>query len=260
MLRRPYRFKRGRTPPPAKTILIITFILFIIFIFISIWFIDKGIEPTLMDIAEIKTDEFATRAINAAVEFTEQIEFEDLMNIQMNNEGNVARMGWNSAVVNKVLRKSTDRVEYFLHNMNKGETIDTENPELIPEDYGDSVSDLAQRDPTVVEIPIGQATGNTILANLGPKIPVHFEIVGNIKTDVTHEVKEWGVNAALYEVYINVQVNVQIVVPFSTKTSKVETKIFIDSGIVMGEVPEFFNKGDGGASISIPKGNLKKAD
>src|SRR5690625_6049393 len=60
-------------------------------------------------------------------------------------------------------------------------------------------SDLAEKDPTVVEIPIGQATGNTILANLGPKIPVHFEIVGSLESDVVHEMKEFGVNAALLD-------------------------------------------------------------
>src|SRR5699024_3347727 len=114
--------KKYQRTPPIKLVLLITCILFICFILMSIWLIDRRIEPTLMNVAEIKTDEFATRAINAAVEFTEEIEFEDLMNIHIDDKGNVARMGWNSAVVNKVLRKSTDRVEYFLHNMNKGET------------------------------------------------------------------------------------------------------------------------------------------
>lgn len=256
MLRHRFGFPKKRTPPPPKTIFLVSFILFIVLILASLWLIDRGIEPTLMNIAELKTDEFATRAINAAVEFTEELEFEDLVNVQTDNNGNVVKTSWNSGVVNKMLRTSTERVEYYLHNMNKGETLDTEDPELEPEDYG-NVKDLAQRDPTVVEIPIGQATGNTLLANLGPKIPVHFEIIGNIKTDVIHEIKEFGINSMLFEVYINVEVNVQIVVPFSTSVSKVQTKIFIDSGVLMGEVPEFYGK-DGGPSISVPKDSLKK--
>ena len=219
--------------------------------------IDRGIEPTLMNIAEIKTEEFATRAINAAVEFTDELEFKDLVNVQTATNGHVTQIGWNSAVVNKVLRTSTDRVEYFLHNMNKGEMLNTKDPKLNPEEYGESATDMAQRDPTVVEIPIGQATGNTILANLGPKIPVHFEVVGNIKTDVNHEVEEFGLNSALYKIYVDVQVDVQIVIPFATSVSKVRTKIFIASGVLMGEVPEFYGK-EGGPSISVPKGSVEK--
>src|SRR5690625_5655493 len=124
--------------------------------------------------------------------------------------------------------------------MNKGEQIDVDDPDLQPIEFGDSVGDLASKDPTVVEIPIGQATVNTIFANLGPKIPVHFEIVGSLRSDVVHEVKEFGVNAALFEIYIPVTVNVQIVIPFSTKTSEVSTKVFVDSRVIMGDVPEFY--------------------
>lgn len=252
------KFRKKRTPPAPKVVFACTFISFIILVILSFWLVDRGIKPTLMDIAEIKTDEFATRAINAAVEFTEDVEFDNLIEEKYDHNGEVTSTSWNSAAINRILRTSTDRVEYYLHNMNKGATIDTEDPNLKPEDYGNTASDLAQRDPTVVEIPIGQATGNSVLANLGPKIPVHFEIVGNIKTDVIHEVEEFGINSALYKLYISVNVNVQIVMPFSSSVSEVETKIFITSGIVNGKVPEFYSGKGEGPSISIPKDSLKK--
>src|SRR5699024_5924390 len=123
-----------------------------------------------------------------------------------------------------------------------------------PIEFSDSLGDLGKKDPTVVEIPIGQATGNTMLANLGPKIPVHFEIIGSLESDVIHELKEFGINASLIEIYIPVTVNVQIVIPFSTTTTEISTKVFIDSRVIMGDVPEFYSHGsDGGPLISIPR-------
>src|SRR5690625_1801842 len=247
------RFLTKGSPPPIKHILMVTLILFFILIFFSIWIIDKGIKPPLMDIAEQKTIEFATRTINSAVKSTENISFDDLIDINMDNNGNVSTLGWNSTAVNRALRMATERAEYFLYGMNKGETLDVDDPDLKPIEFGDSVGDLAAKDPTVVEIPIGQATGNTILANLGPKVPVHFEIVGSLRSDVVHEIKEFGVNAALIEIYIPVTVNVQIVIPFSTSVAEVSTRVFIDSRLVMGSVPEFYSSGTDGPSISIPK-------
>lgn len=252
MLRRKFSVRR---PPSARSILLLTAILFFVIIFFTIWIIDRGIKPTLMNIAEEKTIEFATRTINSAVKSTENISFEDLVDINVDNNGNVSTLGWNSAAVNRALRTATDRAEYFLYGMNKGETLDIDDPDLKPIEFGDSVGDLAAKDPTVVEIPIGQATGNTILANLGPKIPVHFEIVGSLRSDVVHDIKEFGVNAALVEIYIPVTVNVQIVIPFSTSVSEVSTRVFIDSRLIMGGVPEFYSEGAGGPSISIPKYN-----
>lgn len=248
-------FSQRKSPPPIRHLLLMTMIIFMSVIFLSLWLIDRGIRPTLMDIANEKTTEFATRTINSAVKSTENISFDDLVDIQMDNNGNVATLGWNSEAVNRALRSATERAEFFLYGMNKGEQIDVDDPDLQPIELGDSVGDLAAKDPTVVEIPIGQATGNTILANLGPKIPVHFEIVGSLRSDVVHEVKEFGVNAALVEIYIPVDVNIRIVVPFSTQAAEVSTRVFVDSRVIMGDVPDFYNAGapGEGPSISVPR-------
>src|SRR5690625_5449941 len=114
--------------------------------------------------------------------------------MNVDNNGNVSTLGWNSSAVNEALRTATDRAEYFLYGMNKGEPLDIDDPDLKPIEFGDSVGDLAAEDPTVVEIPIGQATGNTILANLGPKVRVHFEIVGRLGSDVVDEDKMFDIH------------------------------------------------------------------
>ncbi|MEC5424959.1 sporulation protein YunB [Virgibacillus sp. C22-A2] len=249
------RFK-PKSNPPTSLILMITSVLFIVMVIMSIWIVDRGIKPPLMAIAEEKTIEFATRTINAAVKSTESMSFDELVDVSVDNNGNVARLSWNSSAVNSALRIATERAEYFLYGMNKGETLDMDDPDLDPIEYGDTADELADKDPTVVEIPIGQATGSTILANLGPKIPVHFEIVGSIQSDIRHEIQEFGVNAVLFEIFIPVTVNVQIVVPFTTSTAEISTKVFIDSGIIMGEVPDFYSPGGDGPSISIPREDL----
>src|SRR5690625_2177881 len=255
MFNRRFRFAPIRSP---RTIFLITVILYLVIVFFTIYIIDRGIKTTLMNIAEEKTIEFATRTINSAVKSTENISFDDLVDINVDSNGNVTTLGWNSAAVNRALRTATDRAEYFLYGMNKGQTLDIDDPDLNPIEFGDSVGDLAAKDPTVVEIPIGQATGNAILANLGPKIPVHFEIVGSLRSDVVHEITEFGVNAALIEIYIPVTVKVQIVIPFSSTTTEISTNVFIDSRVIMGDVPEFYNSGSGdGPSVSFPKDRFK---
>src|SRR5699024_10093716 len=142
---------------------------------------------------------------------------EDLVVENYDVNGNITTLGWNSDVMNRALRSATERAEYFLYGMNKGEQIDLDDPNLKPIEFGDTVADLAAKDPTVIEIPLGQITGNTVLANLGPKIPVHFEMVGSLRSDVVHEMKEFGVNNVLVEIYIPVSVNIKIVVPFSSE-------------------------------------------
>lgn len=211
-----------------------------------------------MEIADRKTTEFATRAINSAVKFAEDYSFEDIANLTTDNDGGVSIVGWDSSVVNKINRAATDRVEEFFHSMNQGEPPDYDDPLGESQDYGDTVDELVERDPTVVEIPIGQATGNSVFANLGPKIPVNLELIGSVQTDIIEEREEVGINNVLITLYVFVEADVQIVIPFTTKLKNVSTKIMIDKHLVMGDVPEFYGGNGNGPSISVPKKDLQE--
>lgn len=254
------RKRNPRTPPPVKNVIVITLVLFVFISFFSIWLIDEGIKPTLMEIAETKTTEFATRGINSAVKFAEDYRFEDLTMMTTDNEGNITTFGWNSAVVNNINRVATDRVEEFFISMNEGRQPKYEENLNEPVEYDDSAENLPKKDPTVVEIPLGQATGNTVLANLGPKIPVNLGLVGSVRTDVVHVREDLGINGALITLYVMIEADVQIIIPFITDVKEVSTKILIDKRVVMGDVPEFFGGGDGGPTISIDKDSLKDED
>src|SRR5690625_2802633 len=136
--------RRGYAPPKRRQLLLWTTIIFFTIIILSLWLIDRGIRPALMDIAELKTIEFATRTINSAVKSTENISFDDLVEVQMDNNGNVATLGWNSEAVNRALRTATDRAEYFLYGMNKGEQIDIDDPNLQPIEFGNTVGEIGR--------------------------------------------------------------------------------------------------------------------
>ncbi|WP_234028545.1 sporulation protein YunB [Lentibacillus sp. Marseille-P4043] len=257
-MRKRLAFGKRRSPPPVKNIFVITMILFVLMIWLSFVIVDKGIKPTLMDVAETKTTEFATRAINAAVKFAETYEFQDVTDVTQNENGDITSWKFNSAAVNEINRYATDRVEEFFKRMNSGE-IPPEEQENLNLDYGDTAEEKSNEDPTVVEIPLGQATGNTIFANLGPKIPVNLELVGNVKTDVVHDIEGFGINSALIKVYIHVEAEVQIVIPFSTGVKEVSTDVYATSGVINLGVPDFYGEGgNNNPSISIPKDDFEK--
>ena len=107
----------------------------------------------------------------------------------------------------------------------------------------------------IVRIPIGQATGNTLLANLGPQVPVHFSVVGDVQSDFRRKITEYGINNAMIELSINIQANVQIVIPFSTSTTVVETDIPVYVGVIPGKVPNFYSSGSDSSSdidLAVP--------
>ena len=256
-LRHKKRFRKRTALPPGKHILIITMIIFVVCVFLSMQLIDKRIEPVLMHIAERRVDEFATRAINSAVRYVEDYSFDDMVNITYDNEGNFSTYNWNNSIISEINRVATDRVEEFFINVNRGDPLEFEDPLTEPYEYSDGAEDMAKQDPTLVEIPLGQVTGNTVLANLGPKIPINFEVVGNVRTNVVREVEEFGINGAWVSLYIDVEADVQIVVPFTSDVTTVNTEIYLDGSAIMGKVPDFYGGGSNGPSIAIPKDDLQ---
>lgn len=115
--------------------------------------------------------------------------------------------------------------------------------------------DTVEEHRAIVRIPIGQATGNTLLANLGPQVPVHFSVVGDVQSDFRRKITEYGINNAMIELSINIQANVQIVIPFSTSTTVVETDIPVYVGVIPGKVPNFYSSGSDSSSdidLAVP--------
>ena len=233
--------------------IVLTFLFFLLFTALSLWLINRGITPALIGIAETKTQQLARDAINEAVnkQIAEDLQFNDLVKMEKDDKGNIVYMGWNSVVVNRVLRNTTYRVQNFLKRMELNE-LPMEDTTLEPDiDPNMTQEELGEQPATLIEIPVGQATNNSLLANLGPKVPVQLRVIGDVQSNFQSEITEYGINAALFQLSIHIEVNVRIVIPFSTETTTVATDIPIDTATILGEVPDFYG-GQGEAPDKSP--------
>ncbi len=243
------RFRR-KGPLPFRHVIIITFILFMIFTVQGLWIINRGIEPSLMSIAETESMRLARQAINYSIskKITEDVEAEDLIEVVEDDQGRISTVGYNRKVVTDLLAKTTLRVQSYLDKIGEGE-----EPEIgVPPEI-EIQTEPGKNETTgiIYEIPLGQATNNALLANLGPKVPVRFTAIGDVQSNISTDVTPYGINNMLLHISIHYEVNVKVVIPFSTKTAKVATDIPVDIRVIQGEVPYFYNSSDGGASPSF---------
>ncbi|MFD1608917.1 sporulation protein YunB [Oceanobacillus luteolus] len=248
------RYPKKFSSPPTQLILLLTIVIFTIAVLGSIALIDRGIKPTLMDIAKEKTNEFATRAINRAVSFTEDYDFTDIATIEYDNNGKVATYSPKSDALSEINRHATQRIEEYFNRLNHGDPILHDEEDRY--DYTNGIEERLYEDPTLVEIPLGQVTGNTVLANLGPRIPINLEIIGTVRTNITWEQMEFGINGLWISFYLNVEADVQVIVPFSSDLTTVTSQIYIDGAALMGEVPDFYGGGTP-PSIAVPKEDIQ---
>ncbi|MBO9130710.1 sporulation protein YunB [Bacillus sp. 165] len=242
--------RRRRGPLPFRHVMLLSLFIFSLLTIQGLWLVNRSIEPTLITYAETQTKRLATAIITQAVndKVGEGFNTDKLITIQTDNDGSVSTMDFNTEVVNAIATSTTSHVETYLHMAEKGKA-----KELGV--YGDPKFNLTKNLDTegiLFAVPLGQVTKNALLGNLGPNIPVTFTTIGDVKTKVNHQIEQYGINNALVRIFVEVEVTLQVIIPFETKQTTVKTNIPIATTLVQGKVPSYYNGGGNGAAPAIP--------
>ncbi|WP_243387753.1 sporulation protein YunB [Bacillus kexueae] len=242
--------KKG--PLPFRYVFLLTFVFFMFSTAAGLWVINKGIEPTLKSIAETETRRIATLVINNAINkhINDEVDPDKLVVIEKDENGKVSHFEFNAQTVNKVQTQITQKVQRNLREAEKGNIDILDIPEIDIKKEGEP-----EEEGIIYYIPLGQATNNALLGNLGPRVPVRFYVIGSVDSNVEKSIVEYGINNAVIEISVHVKVDVQVVIPFATSITTVENTIPIDYIGVQGEVPDFYNgSGNANPSIELPVG------
>lgn len=210
---------------------------------------DKELEPVLMTYAKSESVNLATLVINDAVEqqlkeksddnlFSSIPNTDEVNNIQLDAEG--------------ILRRQTEIERRILENLKKAE--EGELMILHSQENIDLHSNDKNADGIHFTVPLGRVTDNALLANLGPDVPVEFSIIGDVQSDIHTKVVEFGINGGVIEVSMEVEIQVEVIMPFSADSTVVTRNIPIGMGVFRGDVPQFYNgNGKTTPSIQLPK-------
>jgi len=173
---------------------------------------EQNLRPTIISAALYYTDMLATEAINEAVreEIAENLSYESLVQIEKDHEGKIVMARINTREVNRIMSITTLKVQETLRSMER----------------------------EVIKLPLGQALGSYILANLGPKIPIVMVPLGRVNTSIDDVFEEAGINQTRHKLYFNINAQVQILIPFIASRTEVVTQVPLAECIYQGEVPD----------------------
>jgi sporulation protein YunB len=241
------RRMRRRGPLPLRYVVLITFITFVLVTFQSLSLINKHIEPSLIKIAETKAREIASQAVNNAISqnVSENIEIDQL--IIVHNNGNEIGYSFNPRVYNHVISEATTRVQNYLNLLESGDIA-----ELEAAFQEADISESNGKDGIIYEIPLGMATNNTLFSNLGPKVPVRFEILGDVTANIETKYSEIGINNTFLELYVKTEVQMSVIIPLIEREVKVTNSVKIGDLFLQGKVPQYYNGSDKGGNDVNP--------
>lgn len=160
----------------------------------------------------------------------------DILKITRNNHNEIELISYDTKKVNEMTTTITKMLEDDLNYMTKGD-FDKININLnnISDAYYSKIND-----GIIFSVSFGSATGNSLLANIGPKIPLNLKIAEDTIANINTKVTEYGINNAMIEVFIKLEATTVIHMPFMSKKVKVENSIPITMEIIQGKIPSYY--------------------
>lgn len=225
-------------------------IILIIMIVLTLNFISLKVNPVLLDYAQMEARKIASIIINDAVnqKITNDIDVEELFIITRDTNNEVKTIDFNPIIVNQILTETTILVQSNLRYLEQGKVdmLNLMNNALI--DYNQD----KLKQGIIYEIPSGVIFGNSFLANIGPKIPVKFSLVGDIVGYINTNVTDYGINNALIEVNIVLELSEQVILPFVSEKITIDTTIPVALKLIQGSVPNYYLNGLNSPSFALP--------
>ena len=225
-----------------------------LFLFIATYlfinFCGKKVLPVIMRQALVDSKKMALLMIkNSLNDDVLDILDGSMYEIVQNKNGEIQTIDFNPKIVNKFLTKTTSVVNENLKKIEKGNINDISFIDT-------SKYDLKKiKNGVISEIPMGIITNNPLLSNLGPKVPVKLNLIGNVVSNIKTNVRNYGINNALIEVFVVVEVTEEVIIPFQTKQIKIVNEIPVAMKIINGSIPEYYSNGrlsESSNILSIP--------
>ena len=96
-------------------------------------------------------------------------------------------------------------------------------------------------DKKLIYIPLGMLSNIVLKNNLGPKIPLLVRYLNKSYIEILIEPLEYGINNALINIYFNIHMSYNLLVPLKEEEYTFEYKYLVSSKIVEGRIPDYYN-------------------
>ena len=208
----------------SKDRIIITFILIFFITFLILRLINIETKKVLVPYLNNDMKKYSLQIINSSIiENNDKKYFDDLIITEKNNSGEIIGVDFDTLKLNKLLANINNNVIINLNSLEKGEFETT---------YGVNNG--------IYSIPFYIFSNNILLKNLGFEMPFKIKVIGNAISNIKTDLKDYGINNTIVTVYINMNINMQVILPFKTDEIKVNTEIPVMMKIINGKVPDVY--------------------
>lgn len=212
-----YRYKRYKKRRIRKKYIVVLLILLAV-ILVIVW-LQSNVSGILYSLSYATVRSATASAVNDAVATTLQwngTDYDDLVTVTTDGEGNVLSMEANAAKANLLARQAVSLTAASLNENCSGG----------------------------VEVPLGAFTGIEFLAGFGPTVTFRIIPVSYVTCEFVSDFTQAGINQTLHSVYILLHATVSVVMPSGTTEITADAEILLCERVIVGKVPDTYLSGN----------------
>lgn len=204
-------YKRQQSSGPKKKVRFVLIIILVMLVVTRMLF--EYITPMFEEMCYLKAKAIAAQIVNNKTkESIEKIDYNDLITIIRDNNGNITMVKANVLAINRVSAELTIDIQDALQN----------------------------EEQTQIYIPFGSIFGNQLVSNMGPKIPVKINPSGLVTTDFKSEFEAAGINQTIHRIYLYTVCKVNIVTPIKIISNEISSEVMVGESVIVGPVPDSY--------------------
>ncbi len=171
----------------------------------------KNMVPVFVSTCNAEVQAVAINAVNnaASTVITEDISYEELFDIQKDNEGNIVLIQAKSIKINRIARDLALMTQKNLESVEENE----------------------------IGVPVGTLSGVTMFIGMGPQVKIKIEPIGVANCDFVSEFVAAGINQTVHKIYIDIDVTIMVALPIADITVKTKSEILVCENLLIGRVP-----------------------
>lgn len=172
-----------------------------------------NLRPVMTSMATARVSNTVNRIVMAAVDeavASGQIDYSRFVSFEKDDAGHITALRSNVAEVNRMQSQIADEILQRLSEISTSE----------------------------LRIPLGTLTGSALLAGRGPKLTVRMQAVGSAVAAFRNQFAAAGINQTRHQIFLDVDVNMSILLPGLTTSTKVSNEIAVAETVIVGTVPE----------------------
>lgn len=102
------------------------------------------------------------------------------------------------------------------------------------------LSNKLEEQTNYINVPVGYTFTRKFFFSDGMKIPVKLSVYNAYETKIVSNVLDYGINNQLYEIYLNIKVDVYVQIPLQKEIITLDNNILLCSGILNNDIPNYY--------------------